>query len=180
MTLSHHNLHHLSTDSLLLRILGITSSSNLLACSSSEANAEHSKHISIGSLTLNECFDNCVPFLHKLAEFVSCDVHSMEIGIAVVPFDFFNLYLHFSPIFIIAFVLEISQRYFKYSAFQTISWEFYISIIFNGKLMELLYPAVLLQGVIVGIRTSNTVGTWTLYHSFLINGWALFKKGKGK
>jgi len=62
-----------------------------------------------------------VPFLHKLAEFVSCDVHSIEVGIAVIPFDFLNLDLHFSPVLIVAFVLQVCQRYFKHSSFQTIS-----------------------------------------------------------
>ena len=40
----------------------------------------------------------------------------------------------------------------------------------------LLYPAVLLQGVRVGIELSKPDGTCTLYHSFLMKAWALEKK----
>jgi hypothetical protein len=77
----------------------------LFASSLSETNAEHSQQVSISSLGLNESFNQSVPFLHKLTELVSGDAHPIEVGIAVESFDFFNLYLHLSPVFIVALVL---------------------------------------------------------------------------
>jgi len=105
LSLSNQDLHHSLTDSLFLGTLGVTSGLHLFASSFSEPNGKQSQHVSIGSLGLNECFDQSVPFLNKLAELVFGDVHSVEIGIAIVSLDFFNLYLHFSPVFIVAFVL---------------------------------------------------------------------------
>ena len=43
---------------------------------------------------------------------------------------------------------------------------------------NLLCPAVLLQGVLVGYAMSKSEGTFTLYHSFLMKGWALKRKRK--
>jgi hypothetical protein len=74
-----------------------------------------------------------VPFLHKLAEFVSGDVHAVEVGVAVVALDLLNLDLHFPPVLIVAFVLQVGQRYFKHSSFQTISGLLYSSkIVMRG------------------------------------------------
>ena len=46
-----------------------------------------------------------MPFLHKLAKLISGDAHSVEVGIAVESFDFLNLDLDLSPVFIVALVL---------------------------------------------------------------------------
>jgi hypothetical protein len=62
-----------------------------------------------------------VPLLHKLAKLVAGDVHAIEVGIAIVALHFFNLNLYFSPVLVVALVLEVSQRYFEDSSFQTIS-----------------------------------------------------------
>jgi len=88
-----------------LRALGIARSLHLFASSFSEPDAEHPQQVSIDGLGLNERFDQSVPFLHKLAKLISGDAHSVEVGIAVESFDFFNLDLNLSPVFIVALVL---------------------------------------------------------------------------
>jgi len=61
-----------------------------------------------------------VPLLDEGAQFVSGDVHSVEVCVAVVSFHLLNLHLHLSPCLIVALVLQITQRYFKYSASETV------------------------------------------------------------
>ena len=91
-----------------LRVFGITSGSDLLLCSLSEADCKDSQHVSISSLCLYEGLNQSVPFLHQLADLVLCHVHAVEVCVAIVALDFLNLDLHFSPVFIIAFVLQVS------------------------------------------------------------------------
>jgi len=64
LSLSDHDFHHLLTNSLLLRPLGVAGCLNLFVSSSSEPNAKHSEHVSIYSLALNEGLNGGVPFLH--------------------------------------------------------------------------------------------------------------------
>jgi hypothetical protein len=115
--LIHHNFHHLLSDEFSLRAFGVASCSDLSTSSLSEANAKHSEQVSVNSFGLNEGFNSGVPFLDNGAEFVSGDVHSVEVGIAIKAFNFFDLYLHLSPGEIIAISIQISQRYFKHTTF---------------------------------------------------------------
>ena len=108
-----------------MRALSIASSSNLSAGSSSEGNSEDSEEIAINSLGLDKGFNKSVPFLDKGAELVSGDVHTVEVGVTIVSLDFFDLDLHLSPGLIVAFSIQISQRYFEYTTSQTISSNFY-------------------------------------------------------
>jgi hypothetical protein len=96
----------------------------LLFGSLGEANGEHSEEVSIESLGLDEGLTCGVPFLHNGAQFVSCDVHTVEVGVAVKSLNFFDLHLHFSPGLIIAISVQISQRYFEHTTFQTVSSDF--------------------------------------------------------
>src|SRR6185437_6965851 len=77
------------------------------------------------SFGLNKCFDEGVPLLDEGTELVFSDSHTVEVGVAIVALDFFNLYLHFSPGLIIAISIQISQRYFEDTSFQTISGDLY-------------------------------------------------------
>jgi len=97
LTLIDHDLHHLRTDHLLLGTFGIAGGSDLSGCSFSEADAEHSKEITIRSLGLHKSFNKCVPLLNEGAKLVSGDVHAVEVSIAIISLDFFNLHLHLSP-----------------------------------------------------------------------------------
>jgi len=90
-----HDLHHFFTDQLLLRVLGIACSSDLLASSLCETNAENSKKISIEGLGLHKRFNKSVPFLNKGAQFVFGNVHTVEVGVAIVTLDFLNLDFEF-------------------------------------------------------------------------------------
>lgn len=125
LALIDHDLHHLLTDQLLLRGLGIASCSHLSASSLGEGNSENSEEISITGLGLNEGFNKSVPFLNEGAELIPGDVHSVEVGEAVVSLDFFNLDLHFSPSLIVALSIQISQRYFEHTTSQAISSNLY-------------------------------------------------------
>lgn len=66
-----------------------------------------------------------VPLLHDCAELVSGDVHAVEVRVAIESFNFFDLELHPSPGEIIAISVQISQRYFEDTAFQTVSSDLY-------------------------------------------------------
>ena len=92
-----HDLHHLLADELSLRTFGVASSSDLSAGSFCESDAEHSEQVSVNSLGLDEGLNGGVPFLDDGAQLVSCDVHSVEVGVAVESLDFFDLQLHLSP-----------------------------------------------------------------------------------
>lgn len=97
MTLIDHDFHHLLTDQLLLRALGIAGGSDLSRGSLSEADAEHPEEVTISSLGLHKSFNESVPLLHECTELVSSNVHSVEVSEAVASFDFLNLDLHLSP-----------------------------------------------------------------------------------
>lgn len=125
MHLINHNFHHLLADELNLRALGVACGSDLFAGSFSESNAEHSEKISVESLGLNEGFNGSVPFLDDGAQFVSGDVHSVEVGIAVEALNFFDLHLHLSPGLIVAVSVQIGQRYFEDTTSQTVSGDLY-------------------------------------------------------
>ena len=119
------DFHHLFADNLLLRALGIAGSFDLLSCSLCETNSEDSEHVPIRSLSLNKGFNHVVPFLHQLAELVLSHVHSVEVSVAILAFDFLDLDLHLSPGVTTALVLQVSQRNFKNSSFQAISGNLY-------------------------------------------------------
>ena len=92
-----HDFHHLLTDELLVRSLGVAGGLDLLLGLLCESNAEHSKEISILGLSLNESLDKRVPFLDHRSSLVPGDVHAIEVGIAVKAFDFLNLELKLLP-----------------------------------------------------------------------------------
>jgi len=92
-----HNLHHLLTDELLVRSLGIAGSLDLLLGLLCESNAEHSEDVAILGLSLNESFDERMPFLNHGSTVVPGDVHAIEVGVTVKAFDFLNLELKLLP-----------------------------------------------------------------------------------
>lgn len=104
-----------------MRVLCIACGSHLLVSSFGEANTEESQEEAINSLGLYEGFNEGVPFLDEGAELVLGDVEAVEVGVAIVSLDFFNLDLYFSPGVVAGASIQISQRYFEYSAFQTVS-----------------------------------------------------------
>ena len=133
-----HDFHHLFADESLLRVLSIAGGLDLASGSAGEANAEESEEVTIGSLGLHECLDEGVPLLDEGAELVLSDVHAVEVGVAVVALYFFYLHAHLSPGLSAACSVQISQRYFKHSAFQAISGVLYFCIIILICLLYLL------------------------------------------
>jgi hypothetical protein len=125
LALVHHDFHHLFADNLLLRALSITGCLHLFTCSLCESNTEDSEHVSIRSLGLNKGFNDIVPFLEQCAELVFSDIHSVEVGVAVVTLHFLNLNLHLSPGISTALILQVSQGNFEDSASQTVSSDLY-------------------------------------------------------
>ncbi len=109
-----------------MRALSVASSTNLAAGSLGETDAEHTEEVSISSLGLNESLDSGVPFLDDCAQFVAGDVHAIEVCETIEALDFFDLDLHLSPSILVAVSVQISQRYFKHTAFQAISGNLYL------------------------------------------------------
>jgi len=81
----------------------------LLLVSAGEGNAEHAEEVSIGGLGLNESLDECVPLLHKSAEFIAGDVHSIEVCEGIESFHFFDLELNLSPCGLVVLILQVSE-----------------------------------------------------------------------
>ena len=121
MALVDHDFHHLFANEFLLRALGVAGGFDLFAGSLGETNGKDSEHEAVSSLGLDKGFNDIVPLLDELAEFVSGDVHAVEVGVAVHALHFFNLHLHLSPGISTALVLQVSQRHLKHSSFQTVS-----------------------------------------------------------
>lgn len=92
-----HDFHHLLTDGLNLRSLGVAGSFNLTNLTSGEGNSEKSAKITISGLSLDEAFDKGVPLLNEGAHLVSGDGETIEVGKAIVSLDFLNLELDDSP-----------------------------------------------------------------------------------
>ena len=113
--LSNHNLHHLASDHLPLRPLSIASSLHLLAGPPGKPNSRQSQHKPIRGLALHKTLNHRVPFLHKLAQLIPSNVHTIEIGIAIKVLDFLNLYLNLPPSLTLTLSLQISQVYVKHS-----------------------------------------------------------------
>jgi hypothetical protein len=92
-----HDLHHLGTDVLDLRSLGVAGGLDLFVLAASERNGEQTDHVAIGGLGLDEGLDKGVPFLDEGAELVTGDAHTGEVGVAVELLDLLNLELDDSP-----------------------------------------------------------------------------------
>jgi len=92
-----HDLHHLGTDVLDLRSLGVAGGLDLFVLAASERNREQTDHVAIVGLGLDEGLNKGVPFLDEGAELVASDADTDEVGVAVELLDFLNLELDDSP-----------------------------------------------------------------------------------
>ena len=77
---------------------------------SGEGDAEHADLVTIDGLGLREGLDRGVPLLDESAELVSGDVHTVEVGVAVVALDFFALDAHLSPSLLVSILVEVTER----------------------------------------------------------------------
>ena len=108
MNLIAHDFHHLLSDGLDVRALGVASGLHLSASSLGESNAEETEQVSILGLGLHEALDQGVPLLDQLAELVLGDVHAIEVRVAVKALHFLDLDLHLSPVVFLAPIVQIS------------------------------------------------------------------------
>jgi len=92
-----HDLHHFLSDQLFLWCFGVASGFHLSWSLLGEANGKHSNDISIHGLSLNKGLNEWVPFLDHMARMISCDVHTMEVSVAIESLDLINLELKLSP-----------------------------------------------------------------------------------
>jgi len=79
--------------------LGVAGSLNLSGGLLSKGNAEKSENVAISGLGLHESLDRGMPLFDHGLSFVSGDVHSVEVGIAIETLDFLGLELELSPRF---------------------------------------------------------------------------------
>jgi len=100
---------------------GVAGGFDLLICLLGESDAEHSEDVSILGLGLYESLNERVPFLNHGAGFVSGDVHSVEIGVAVESFNLINLELELSPVVSLSLVVAVGEGSCEDTTSQTIS-----------------------------------------------------------
>ena len=95
---------------------------------SSESNAEHSDEVAVVGFGLNKGLNKSVPLLNQGAEFVSGDVHTVEVGIAIHSFNFVDLEFELSPGLGLRLVVAVSQGDVENTPSQAISSHFLTSV----------------------------------------------------
>jgi len=90
-------------------VLGIACSFNLLSGFLGEGKGEKSKGVTISGFALDECLDKRMPFFHHGACFVSRDIHTIEVGVAIHSFNFVDLEFKLSPGLGLRLVVAVSQ-----------------------------------------------------------------------
>jgi hypothetical protein len=90
-------------------VLGIAGSFNLLSGFLGERKGEKSKTVTIGGFALYECLNKRMPFFNHGACFVSRDIHTIEIGVAIHSFNFVDLEFKLSPGLGLRLVVAVSQ-----------------------------------------------------------------------
>lgn len=116
-----HDLGHLLSDQLLVGGLGVASGLHLVGGLLGESNAEHSKDVAVVGLGLDESLDGGVPLLHHGLRLVSGDVHSVEVGVAIVPLNLINFELELSESALLGGVVAVGQGGGENSSSEVIS-----------------------------------------------------------
>ena len=78
-------------------VLSIAGGLNLLSGLFSESETEKSKGVAVSGFALYECLNKRMPFFNHGACFVSRDIHTIKVRVAIVTFDFVDLELELSP-----------------------------------------------------------------------------------
>jgi len=115
-----HNLHHLFNDQLLVGVFSITCGLHLLLGSLSESDCEQSEDESIGSLGLNACLNEGVPFLDHGACLISGNIHSVEVCEAIESLNLIDLEFKLSPGLGLGLEVAVSERDVENTTFQTV------------------------------------------------------------
>lgn len=83
-----------------------------------ETNTEHPKKVTISGLDINMSLDHGLPFLDHRAEFVTGQIHAVEVGQNIASLNFFSHQFELPEGYFI--ILKISQGDLKHSPLQTI------------------------------------------------------------
>jgi hypothetical protein len=85
-----HDLEHLLADLTDLGRLSIGGLLDLVAATSSEGNDEKTDKVTVGGLDINESLQERLPLLDEGTELIRGEVHSVEVGEAVLALNFIN------------------------------------------------------------------------------------------
>lgn len=94
---------------LLLGALSVASSLDLLGVTAGESDSEHTDEVAIHGLGLNEGLDEGVPLLDESAEFVTGDVETVEVGVAIEALDLLALEADLAPCLLVSVGVEITD-----------------------------------------------------------------------
>lgn len=98
--------------------LGVTSFLHLKLLLLGETNTEHPKKVTISGLDINMSLDHGLPFLDHRAEFVTGQIHAVEVGQNIASLNFFSHQFELPEGYFI--ILKISQGDLKHSPLQAI------------------------------------------------------------
>jgi len=106
-----HDLKHLLADLTDLGRLSIGGLLDLVAATSSEGNDEKTDKVTVSGLDINESLQKGLPLLDEGTELVRGEIHTVEVGEAVLALDFINSQLDLaeSTIFVLG---EVTERDF--------------------------------------------------------------------
>jgi hypothetical protein len=90
-------------------VLGIACGFDLLSGFLGKGKGEKSETVTIGGFGLNESLDERMPFFNHGACFVSWDIHTVEVSIAILTFNFIDLEFELSPGLGLSLVVAVSQ-----------------------------------------------------------------------
>ena len=85
-----HDLEHLLADLTDLGRLSIGGLLDLVAAASSEGDDEKTDEVTVGGLDINESLQERLPLLDEGTELIRGEVHSVEVGEAVLALNFIN------------------------------------------------------------------------------------------
>jgi len=109
-------------------VFGIACSFNLLSGFLGEGKGEKSEGVTISGFALYESLNERMPFFHHGACFVSRDIHTVEVGIAIHSFNFVDLEFKLSPGLGLRLVVAVSQGDAYDTPSKTISSHFLTSV----------------------------------------------------
>jgi hypothetical protein len=101
--------------------LGVAGGLDLVLVAAGERDREDADEVAVEGLGLHEGLDERVPLLDEGAELVASHVQTVEVGVAVEAFDFFNLHLDLPPGGLVGVVVELTERNVEDTAAEGVS-----------------------------------------------------------
>jgi len=118
-SLALNDLEHLLTDLTDLSRLGVGRLLDLVGSALGESDGEETNEVSIGGLDVRVGLDKGLPFSDERAKLVRGEVHTVEVGKAVLALNLIDTELDLSESVLIVLV-EISERKFEDSALERV------------------------------------------------------------